>query len=347
MKGAVFYGPGDMRAVEVPTPACPVGGALIKLSGAMICGTDIKIFKNGHPRVKPPHIIGHEMCGRILEIDAEGSGLKAGDRVTVQTTIPCGKCRMCQEGNFNICEDLRGISQDYDGAFAEYVAIPEQAMRMGNLIKVQDDALTDEVVCLAEPLGCVINGQELLEIKPGEDVLVIGAGPIGILHAELARISGAGRVFMAENSENRLNIAKGFGYTHYIDAGKTDLIGETLRLTGGRGVDAAIVTAPARAPMEQAVETLALRGRLSLFGSLGKGDSSITIDSRAVHYKELKIIGSSSSATKHMKKALNILSTGRISTDKIITHRLPLSEIVEGLELGIKGEALKVYLKMD
>jgi L-iditol 2-dehydrogenase len=347
MNGAVFYGPYDMRVAEIPTPVCPVGGALIKLSGALICGTDIKIYKNGHPRINPPIVIGHEMCGRIVDIDSKDCDLKVGDRVTVQTTIPCGKCRMCHEGFFNICEDLKGISQDYNGAFAEYVAIPEQAMRMGNLIKVSYEDMSDEMVCLAEPLGCVINGQELLDIKPGEDVLIIGAGPIGILHAELARISGAGRVFLAENSINRLNAARHFEFTHYINTDNSNLTDEVMRLTSNRGVDAAIVTAPAKSAMEQAVDALALRGRLSLFASLAKGDSNITIDSRPVHYKELKIVGSSSSAVRHMKKALNILSTGSIKTDKIITHKLPLEKIVEGLELGIKGEALKVYLKMD
>lgn len=347
MKGAMFYGPGDMKVIEVPTPGCPAGGALIKLSGAMICGSDIKIYRNGHPRIKPPHIFGHEMCGRIVAIDCKDTDLKVGDRVTVQTTIPCGKCKMCQEGLFNICEDLRGISQDYYGAFAEYVAIPDQAMRMGNLIRITDDSLPDEVVCIAEPLACVINGQELLNIRPGEDVLVIGGGPIGILHAELARMSGAGRVFLAEFSANRINMARVFGYNHYIDTAKTNLVEEIMKLTGNRGVDVAIVTAPARAPMEQAVETLTFRGRMSLFGSLPKGDSDITLDSRPIHYKELTVIGSSSSATRHMKKALSILSTGGIRTGSIITHRLPLENILEGIELGVRGEAFKVYLTMD
>jgi L-iditol 2-dehydrogenase len=346
MKAAVFYGPYDIRIEEVPTPKCPNEGALVKLSGSMICGSDIKIYKNGHPAVHPPHIIGHESCGTIVEISCKDTDLKVGDRVTVQTTIPCGRCENCHKGNFNICQNLKGISQDYPGVFAEYVAIPEQAMRMGNLIKVPD-CLSDEEVCISEPLACVINGQELTDIKPGEDVLIIGAGPIGILHAELAKFSGAGRVMLAENSLIRLNMAKKFNYSEYIDTSSSNLIEEVMRLTGNRGVDVAIVTAPAKEPMEQAVETLAFRGRACLFGSLPKGNSAITIDSRAIHYRELKILGSSSSSVVHMEKALDILKTGAISTKNIITHRLPLDKIVEGIELGIKGEAIKVYLNND
>jgi L-iditol 2-dehydrogenase len=342
MKAAVFYGPGDMRVEEVPLPECPPGGALVKLSGSMICGSDIKIYNNGHPNIKPPHITGHESCGRLVEMKAEIPGIKIGDRVTVQTSIPCGSCNNCHRGWFNICENLKGISQNYNGVFAEYVAIPEQAVKMGNLIKAPD-SLTDEEVCLSEPLACVINGQDFLSIKPGENVLIIGAGPIGILHAELAKYSGA-RVIIAEKSPSRLEMAKGFSYSAYIDTGKYSLVKETLSLTNGSGADVAIVTAPVREAMEQAVEALDFRGRLSFFGSLKKGDSNITIDSRPIHYKELMLYGASSSGTIHMKRALGILAGGVINSKGIVTHRLPLNKIVEGIKLGIEGKGIKVYL---
>jgi L-iditol 2-dehydrogenase len=342
MKAAVFYGPGDMRVTEVPTPECPSGGALIKLSGSMICGSDIKIYNNGHPNIKPPHITGHESCGHIVELKTAIGGYKVGDRVTVQTSIPCGRCGNCHRGWFNICENLLGISQNYNGVFAEYVAVPEQAVNMGNLIKAPD-GLTDEEVCLSEPLACVINGQDFLNIKPGENVLVIGAGPIGILHAELARHNGA-RVIVAEKSKTRLEMAGAFAYPSYINTDKDSLIGETLRLTDGRGADVAIVTAPVREAMEQVVEAVDFRGRISFFGSLKKGDSNITVDSRPIHYKELVLYGASSSGTIHMKRALRILSGGIVDSKKIVTHQLPLDKIVEGMQLGMEGKAIKVYL---
>jgi L-iditol 2-dehydrogenase len=215
-------------------------------------------------------------------------------------------------------------------------------MNMGNLITAPE-SLTDEEVCLSEPLACVINGQDLVNIRPGETVLVIGARPIGLLHAELARFNGA-RVILAENSANRLQMAKGFGYPHYIDTGKDDLVEKARRITGGRGANVAIVTAPARDPMEKAVEALDFRGRLSLFGSLKKGDSFITFDSRTIHYKEITVVGASSSGTIHMKRALDVLSCGVIDSKRIVTHRLPLDKIVEGIKLGMEGKAIKVYL---
>jgi L-iditol 2-dehydrogenase len=342
MKAAVFYGPGDMRFEDVPTPECPPGGALVKLSGSMICGSDIKIYNNGHPNIKPPHITGHESCGRIVELKTTADNYKIGARVTVQTSIPCGKCNNCHHGWFNICENLLGISQNYNGVFAEYVAIPEQAISMENLITAPE-SLTDEEVCLSEPLACVINGQDFLHIKPGENVLIIGAGPIGILHAELAKYNGA-QVILAEKFKTRLEMAEAFSYSAYINTEEHDLVKETLRLTAGRGADVAIVTAPVREAMEQAVEALDFRGRISFFGSLKKGHSNITIDSRPIHYKELAVYGASSSGTIHMKRALNILAGGVIDSKRIVTHRLPLNKIVEGIKMSMEGKSIKVYL---
>jgi L-iditol 2-dehydrogenase len=342
MKAAVFYGPGDMRVEEVATPKCPPGGALVKLAGSMICGSDIKIYNSGHPNIKPPHIIGHESCGTIVELKSAAGNHKVGERVTVETSIPCGKCNNCHHGWFNICENLLGISQNYNGVFAEYIAIPAQAVDMGNLLSTPE-SLTDEEVCLSEPLACVINGQDLVNIRPGETVLIIGAGPIGLLHAELAKFNGA-RVILAEYAANRLLMAKEFGYPHYIDTSKENFIEETLRITGGRGSDVAIVTAPVREPMEKAAEALAFRGRLSLFGSLKKGDSIISLDSRTIHYKEITVVGASSSGTIHMKRALDILARGIIDSKRIVTHRIPLDRIVDGIKFGMEGKAIKVYL---
>lgn len=344
MKAAFFYGSEDMRVLDIPIPACPEGGALVKLNGSLICGTDTKIFRNGHPRISPPQIIGHESCGEIVEIDDKSSPLKIGDRVTVQTSIPCGKCEMCQKGIFNLCETIEAISWNYPGTFAEYVAIPKKAMALGNLVKAPDN-LTDEEVCLAEPLACVINAHELIKIVPGESILIIGAGPIGILNAELARISGAGTVIVAQRSPNRLEMAKKFGYTHYIDTGREDLVKEVMRITNNKGVNAAIVTAPEKSVQEQALQTLSLRGRLSLFASLSPDKSGITLDSRLIHYKELTVVGAASSTACQIKKALNILSTKNIRTENIITHVLPLEKIVDGIKMSISGDALKVYIK--
>ena len=343
MKAAWFYGPGDIRILETERPGCPPGGALVQLDGSLICGTDVKIYKGGHPRITTPQIIGHESCGRIVELKDSTSDLKVGDRVTVQTSLPCGKCELCQQGLFNLCQTIEAISWGYPGTFAEFVAIPAKAMALGNLVKVPD-SLSDEVACLAEPLACCINGQELLKIVPGESVLIVGAGPIGILQAELARMSGAGRIILAQRSETRMAMARRFEYSDYIDTSKNDLVAEVKRLTGGKGVNVAIVTAPVKEAMEQALETLATRGRLSLFSSLPVGASGITLDSRIIHYKEVSVYGASSSTARQLQKALDLLATRAMRTDQMVTHRLPLLQFEQGLQLAKSGKALKVYI---
>ncbi|MCL1854738.1 MAG: alcohol dehydrogenase catalytic domain-containing protein [Clostridia bacterium] len=344
MKAAILYAPGDMRVETIEKPICPPGGALVKLHASLICGSDLKIYQHGHPKTPMPQIIGHESCGTIEAIDAPGSGLQAGDRVTIQTSIPCGRCLMCQQGSFNLCENLEAISWGLPGTFAEYIAIPRNAMEHGNLIKVPD-SLRDEEVCLAEPLACVINGQELVGFSPGETVLVIGAGPIGLLHAELARAGGAGRILLAERSPNRLKMAEAFGYDRLIDTKAGPLPEQVLTATGGRGANVVSVTAPARAAQEAAVACAALKGRISLFGSLPAGDCAITLDSRAIHYRELKVFGAFSSSVNNMMKALKILASSRIRTDLIITHTMALERIVEGIQIAIRGEALKVLIR--
>ena len=342
-KAAVFHGPGDLRLATVSKPSCPPGGALVRLAGSMICGSDVKIAKNGHPAVVPPRVLGHEGCGVIEEMDGDCPGCAAGARVAIEPNIPCGNCVNCQRGWFHICINSQSFSLHHDGVFAEYLAVPPRALAMGNLIPV-GPGTSDEQACLAEPLACVLNGQEPLAIQPGESVLVIGAGPIGILHAELALLSGASNVIVAETSPSRLEAARSFGRAHVIDSSAENLPDAVLAATDGRGADVAIVTAPAREPMEQGVHALGFRGRLSLFSSLAKDASAITIDSRAVHYKELRIFGASSSSARHMKQALSILGAGGINASRVITHRLPLSRLARGMDLAARGEALKVFI---
>ncbi|MBB6670797.1 zinc-binding dehydrogenase [Cohnella nanjingensis] len=343
MKAAIFHGPGKMTIETRDIPLCPEGGALVKLFGSTICGSDAKIYRNGHPKIVPPQIIGHESCGQIVEIKAGDSPLKVGDRVTIQTSIPCGSCGMCKRGIYNLCENITAISWEHPGTFAQYIAIPAKAVELGNVVKVPDH-LTHEEVCLAEPLACVINSQNFLNIEPGQTVLVIGAGPTGILQAELARLKGA-QVIVAQRSERRLQLARQFGYRGYIDTQNGDLVEETMKLTHNRGVDVCIVTAPVQSVQEQALHTLAYRGKISLFGSLGVGKSDLKLDNRLIHYKELSVFGCASSTAHQIEQALNVLATGGIRTSGIITHTLPLDNLVDGINMSINGEGLKIYIR--
>jgi L-iditol 2-dehydrogenase len=344
VKAAYYYAPGDIRVEEAPIPDCPPGGALVKMIGNTICGTDVETYKNGYFMITPPQILGHECCGEIAEIDNKGLELKIGDRISIQPNISCGVCRYCQQGIFNLCEKMESMPCNYSGTFADYVAVPEKAVSAGNILKVPENVSNQEA-CLGEPLACVLNAQELLDIELDDTVLVIGAGPIGLLNAEIARIRGAKQIIIAENVQERIEKAKEFNYSGYINTGQEDLVEGVMGITDGIGADVVICTAVNRRVQERAVEALAYRGRLSLFAALPLEEPDISVSNRTIHYRELKIVGGVFCTNHQMKQGLDILSRGVIKSKKIITHTLPLEKITEGIELCLQGKSLKVYLE--
>ena len=180
MKAAVYYAPGDIRIEERPEPAPAPDNLIVQVSCCAICGTDLKLATIGNPRCHPPRIIGHEMVGRAVHVGRDVSGFELGDRITLATTVACGRCPYCALGLGNMCPDAKPISYDFDGAFAEFLAVPPLALAGGNVIKVPD-SVPDEAAALSEPLSCAINAQELAGLKAGDRVLIIGGGPLGAL----------------------------------------------------------------------------------------------------------------------------------------------------------------------
>ncbi|GFP35739.1 threonine 3-dehydrogenase, partial [Candidatus Hakubella thermalkaliphila] len=243
MLAAVYQGIGKIKVEEVDKPPLPLGGLLVKVSCCAICGTDYKLLITENPRFKPPLIIGHEFVGRVVEKGAEVTDFQVGDRLTMATTISCGRCELCHRGLGNLCESRICVGTDIPGAMAEYLAIPALALQRGNVLKVPD-GLSDEAAALSEPLGCAINAQLIAKVGLGQTVLIVGAGPLGCLHAELARASGALKVYLTQRSEPRLSLARKLAVDAVIDASAHDPVSEVRRLTQGQGADVVIVTAP-------------------------------------------------------------------------------------------------------
>ena len=201
MKAALLKSPGVMELEDLPMPECPPGGALLKMVACAVCGTDVKMLQQGHRDLAYPRILGHEIVGRIAEID-RACGLKEGDLCQVWPGIACGRCGPCLQGADNRCRNMKIMGFNFDGGFAEYMALPGQSLSRGaNLLPENFDPA---LATLAEPLACCINGQELTRVSEGDVVLIYGAGPIGALHALLAELKGAGKVIIAEKLPERI-----------------------------------------------------------------------------------------------------------------------------------------------
>jgi L-iditol 2-dehydrogenase len=308
-----------------------------------LCGTDVKLATIGNPRCHPPRIIGHEMTGRIEKIGEGVSGFQRGERVTLATTVSCGACYLCSRGKGNLCPNSRPISYDFDGALAEHILIPPQAVAGGNVIKVPE-SVSDRAAALSEPLSCALNAQELSGVQAGDAVAVLGGGPLGALHAELAKALGAAQVMLVGHSEPRLSLLRRLKGVTVIDGRRGGEEEAVRELTGGLGADHVFVCSPVREQHERALSIVRKGGSVVFFASLPKGDSEVRLDSRIIHYGEVRVLGSSDSRPEHVARAVELMGKGKIDADAVITHVLPLSELQAGLELMKSRQSLKVLL---
>ncbi|TDP91049.1 zinc-dependent dehydrogenase [Labedaea rhizosphaerae] len=345
MKVARFYAPGDVRIEDAPEPSPAADELKIKVHNTSTCGTDVKIYRFGHPNIVPPRVIGHEIAGEVVEVGANVTGWQPGDRVQVIAAIPCGRCDECKRGWMTICPNQLSMGYNFEGGFAEYMVVPENVLRVDGLNRIPDGVSYAEA-SVAEPLACVLNGQELASVHEGDTVVVVGAGPIGCLHVRLARARGAAAVYLVELNRARLDMAAALvGPDAAICGAETDAVDEVKKLTDGRGVDVVITAAASGKAQEEALQMVARRGRLSFFGGLPKDNPTITLDSNVVHYREVTILGANGSSPAHNKRALELIASGAVPVDDLITHRMPLTEVLAAIDTVAKGEAIKVTIE--
>jgi len=342
MKAAIYYGPGDIRVEACADPLPTSDNLIVEVHCCAICGTDLKLASAGNPRCHPPRVIGHELVGHISHVGSQVRGFAVGERITLATTLACGNCPYCALGLGNLCPNAKPISYDFDGGFANRLAIPPLALAGGNVIKVPD-SVPDEAAALSEPLSCVINAQELAGVKAGARVLIIGGGPLGALHAQVAQALAAQEVMIVQRSEPRLSLLRRLDVT-VIDGAHPDVLSVVKERTSGLGADVVIVCAPTREAQEGSLGFARKGGTISLFASLPKDASDIMLDSRAVHYGELRIVGASDSRPEHVTKAIQLLADGKMDTGPIITHRITLKDIHTGLNWMKNKQSLKVMV---
>ena len=315
---------------------------LLRVQAATICGTDIRIYRGKKTAgIRYPSILGHEFAAQIVDTGGH-SQFSCDQPVVVCPQFACGQCAYCIRGAENLCRNLQAMGYEIDGAFAEYVRIPRHAVESGNVFSMPEN-LTYEQASLAEPLACVMNGQSLVDIRMGDTVLILGAGPIGILHVILARQSGALRILVSEPNPARREAALKAGADQVIDPTTEELKARVLHATEGLGVDVAICAIGLPSLANDAIAAVRHQGRVSLFAGFLTGVKA-ELDVNAIHYNELVVTGAFGLTRLHFENALQLLSTRTAEFKSMITHRYSLTDIAEAIATAEQGQAIKVAL---
>jgi L-iditol 2-dehydrogenase len=260
--------------------------------------------------------------------------------LAVGPLVFCGRCDFCFDGRYELCDGYREIAQAWPGGFAEYVAVPAEAVERG-VIQRAPEGLDPTIAAVAEPISSCIHAQEQGRIGLGDTVAVIGVGPIGSIHIELARLHGARRIIAIDVDESRLQLCEDYGPDDVINAANTDAVAEVRRATQGRGADVVITANPSPVAQVQAIEMARKGGRILLFGGLPKDQSKPGIDTNLIHYNALHVIGTTIFAPRHYATALDLLARGRIDGGRFVTHRFGLADFAQGIELALQGKVRK------
>ena len=341
MLAAVFDGPGALEVREVETPAAGPGEVLVKVGANTVCGTDLRVLRGEKTTgISPPAIIGHEVAGHVAEVGEEVGGFEVGVPVVITPMIPCLRCFYCRRGMENVCENVKAVGYQIPGGFGEYMKAPAEAIAAGCLFAARGD-LPPEQLALVEPLSACVYGQHRSPVGIGDVVLILGAGPIGLFHLQLALLAGAGTVIVSQRSEARRSMASEFGAHVVVDPTSEDLSEVVAEHTGGRGADVVIVCIGVPQLVGDALRLARKGGRVNLFAGLaGKGLTEV--EANLIHYNELQVTGQSGTRRSDFETALRLIESGRVDTRKMITHRFPLRETLKAIETVSSGEGIKV-----
>jgi L-iditol 2-dehydrogenase len=344
MLAFMYEGVGDLKLKEIPEPKAKNDTGVIKVDASSICGTDLRAFRFGSSKIKAPRVIGHEVVGTFVEVGRDVQGYKVGDRVQIAPALGCGACFYCKKGRTNLCDSLQTIGFDFDGTFAEYMEVPREAFVRDHLTKVPEKLSSVEAV-LAEPIACIVNAQSYLAISEGDMVAVFGSGFIGTMHAALALRKGAQKVFMIEVNEVRIKMAKSVVPELIIINSKKESLKDAIAShTNGRGVDVAITACSVGPAQVDAMNIIAKRGRISLFGGLPTETTGF-IDSNIIHYKEVSVHGAHASTVAQNREVLNMIADGSLSVKSFVHNPFPLKDILKAFDALNQEEIVKAVLQ--
>jgi L-iditol 2-dehydrogenase len=345
MLAATYTQGGGFSVEDLPRPQVGDDQALLRVSAASICGTDVKIVRNGHRKLSQGQriVLGHEFLGVIEEVGSRVAGLSVGQRVGLAPNAGCGHCDACVRGQSNYCPQYTAFGIDRDGAHAAYVAIPGPFIAQGNVIPLPD-SVSDREASLLEPFSCVVNGVRAARIELGDTVVIYGAGPMGLMHVMLCRISGAAKLIVIDRHQERLEKAESLGCDLALNAREEDIPARLKGETGGRGVDVVIAACPAAEVQTEAVELLAPFGRLCLFGGLPKTAGAAAINTNAIHYGAFVVTGSTGGSVEDYRVALKLVAGKRVDLKRIISNVYALDQLDEAYRTALARTTGKVVL---
>ena len=345
MRAAVYRGMNDVRVETVPVPKIGPGELLVRVHTCGICGTDLKKIASGSHSA--PRIFGHETSGVVATVGEGVSQFQPGDRVVVFHHIPCGKCYYCRHKTFAQCETYKKVGctagfEPSGGGFAEYVRVMDWIVDQGT-VRIPD-GISFEQACFVEPVNTCMKGIDTLQLVPGESVLVIGQGPIGVILSTLAKRSGA-TVVTSDLYPQRLTISKTYGLTNVIDASRADTVKTVREQTEGRGVDAAIVAVGGNGLIRTAMDAVRPGGRVLLFAQTVRGET--TIDPAAICVDEKRLLGSYSASVELQEDSVRFVMSHEMNLEGLISHRFSLSDSVAALKLAAhpQPDSMKIVIQ--
>ena len=345
MKAAVYMEPGCLAINDVDDPVPGPGGLVLDVDACAICGTDLRIYRHGHHRISPPAIIGHEIAGSVAALGEGVTGWRVGDHVVLAPPAwSCGSCRACLGGKENLCEHRRALAYELPGGFAEKVAVPAPLVAGGCLHSLPEG--TDPAIAaITEPLACCINGQKHLNMKADARAIVIGAGPIGLMHALLLKGKGVREIGIIDKLAVRIDRVTGSDSFMAFDGGNAGLADQVSAWSGGCGADLVVVAASSPDAYRSAFELVGRGGAVLLFAGLPFSQQEMLIDMNMIHYKELALYGSFASMPDQSREALETLTTGPPEFADLVTHSFPLDGIEEAFRTAGSLEGLKVVVR--
>lgn len=341
MKAVRFYAPGDIKYEEVEVTPPKKGEVVVKIKAALTCGTDVKTFRRGHPVLikKVPSGFGHEFSGIVDQLGEGVTDFKVGDRVVAANSAPCGECFFCKKEEYNLCENLDLLN----GAYAEYITVPARIVSK-NMIKLPDD-LSFERAAFSEPLANVVHGAARTDIKAGQSVGIIGIGPIGLMFARVAKLKGA-RVIVAGRNPVKLKLAEEFAHAdEIVDLVKYPNPEKIFKdfSDENKGLDVAIECVGLPEIWERLVSCVRPGGTVHFFGGCKSG-STVSLDTTKMHYGDIKLMSVFHHTPKYFREALDLIASGNIEVEKLITNRLGLQDVEYAMQQHINGKAIKFLI---